>query len=78
MNVSPGYKLTCSATGIPPIYVTLMMNSTVLVNTTNTASIRVYDGGKYTCVATDKYGTDARDVEVSVLGEFLNDFRRIP
>ena len=55
-----------------------MMNSTVLVNTTNTASIRVYDGGKYTCVATDKYGTDARDVEVSVLGEFLNDFRRIP
>ena len=30
------------------------------MNTTNTASSKLYQEGNYTCVATSKYGTDAK------------------
>ena len=57
-RVVPGSQVTCSATGIPPIYIAFIRNSTVLMNTTNTASSKLYQEGNYTCVATSKYGTD--------------------
>lgn len=54
----PGYKVWCSATGSPPIYIALKRNSKVLVNTTATAKVRLYEEGNYTCVATSRYGTN--------------------
>ena len=33
---------------------------TVLVNTTDKASVKVYRGGNYSCVATTKYGIDRK------------------
>ncbi|XP_078359243.1 uncharacterized protein LOC144643772 [Oculina patagonica] len=60
----PNQRLPCSATGIPPIYTALIRNSTVLVNTTNTASIRLHEEGNYSCVATSKYGTDRKEFSV--------------
>ena len=53
-----GSQVPCSAIGAPPIYIALMRNFTVLMNTTNIASTRLYQQGNYTCVATNKYGTD--------------------
>ena len=60
VRIEPGSQVQCSATGTPPIYIALIRNVTVLMNTTNTASSKLYQEGNYTCVATGKYGTDAK------------------
>ena len=64
VRLFPGDRLSCSAIGIPPIYIAIIRNSTTLANTTKTASIRVSvsDEGKYTCRGTSNHGTDERVV----------------
>ena len=57
-------QLSCSAIGAPPIYIAIKRNSLTLLNTTNTASIRVSEEGNYTCQATSKHGTDKREFVV--------------
>ena len=64
----PGYKVWCSATGSPPIHIALIRNSTVLVNTTATAEISLYEDGNYTCVVTSRYGTNSSDFFVTFIG----------
>jgi len=59
-----GGMLSCSARGTPPVY-TLIRNSTVLVNTTNTATIRLYKDGNYTCQATNQYGADMIELQLN-------------
>lgn len=70
LRVLPGYTLPCSATGFPPIYRALIRNSTVLVNTTFfwNAKVVVKEEANYTCVATNKYGTDVGEVSVIFTG----------
>ena len=61
VRIEPGSQVQCTATGTPPIYIALIRNVTVLMNTTNTtASSKLYQEGNYTCVATSKYGTDVK------------------
>ena len=60
-----GGMLSCSARGTPPIYTTLIRNSTILTNTTNTATIRLYEEGNYTCQAINQYGTEMGELRVS-------------
>ena len=60
-----GGMLSCSVRGTPPIYTALIRNSTVLVNTTNTATIRLYKDGNFTCQAINQYGTDVRELQVN-------------
>ena len=60
VRVELGSLVSCSAIGTPPIYIALIRNFTVLMNTTNTASSKLYQEGNYTCVATSKYGTDVK------------------
>ena len=60
VRVDPGSQVSCSATGTPPIYIALIRNFTVLMNTTNTASTKLYQEGNYTCVANSKYGADVK------------------
>ena len=57
--------LSCSARGTPPIYTALIRTSTVLVNTTNTATIRLYKDGNYTCQAINQYGTDVKELQIN-------------
>ena len=57
--------LSCSARGTPPTYTALIRTSTVLVNTTNTATIRLYKDGNYTCQAINQYGTDVKKLQVN-------------
>ena len=76
--VPVGSVLSCSATGIPPIYIAIIRNSTTLVNETNTASTRVNEEGNYTCRATSKYGTDEREFVVVMAGketEIIHSFK---
>ena len=60
-----GGMLSCSARGTSPIYTALIRNSTVLVNTTNTATIRLDKDGKYICQAINQYGTDVKELQVN-------------
>jgi len=60
VRVEPGSQVPCSATGTPPIYIALIWNFTVVMNTTNIASSKLYQEGNYTCVATSKYGTNLK------------------
>jgi len=60
VRAEPGSQVTCSATGTPPIYIALIRNFTVVINTTNIASSKLYHEGNYTCIATSKYGTDEK------------------
>jgi len=57
--------LSCSARGTPPIYTALIRDSTVLVNTTDTATIRLDKDGNYTCQAINQYGTDVIELQVN-------------
>lgn len=72
----PGiHKLRCSANGTVPMHIVLIRNSTVLVNSKNTAAeLGSYTEGNYSCEATNKYGTDTRVISVIIDGEtfFLN------
>ena len=52
--------MSCSAIGATPIYIALIRNFTVVMNTTNIARRKLYQEGNYTCVATSKYGTDVK------------------
>jgi len=60
VRVEPGSQVSCSATGTPPIYIALIRNFTVMMNTTNIARSKLYEEGNYTCVAASKYGTDVK------------------
>ena len=51
------------------MYVALIKNATVLVNTTNTAQIELNQQGNYTCVAISKYGTDVKEFPVTFNSE---------
>lgn len=64
-----GCYLWCSAAGTYPLYVALLMNSTVLANTSNTAKIRLDKEGNYSCVAANKYGTEAKHFSVIFIGK---------
>lgn len=68
----PGDKLWCSASGIHPIYTALTRNATVLANTTtNTVGITLLKEGNYSCVATNKFGSDTRVISVIFIGKNL-------
>ena len=67
----PGLRFSCTANGQRPIYTALMRNSTVLVNTTGTASIRLYEEGNYSCVAASINGKDAKEFSVIFVGKTL-------
>jgi len=60
VRVEPGSQVPCLANGTPPIFIALVRNFTLVMNTTNTASSKLYQEGNYTCVATSKYGTDEK------------------
>ena len=66
----------CSATGTPPIHVALIRNSTVLVNTSNTAEITLYEEGNYSCVANSKFGDETKDFFVVFTGKMFPRRRR--
>ena len=64
-----GYKLSCSVIGTPPIQTKMMWNSTMMANTTNVATIQLNKEGKYTCEASNQYGTDKKEFPVEFTGE---------
>jgi len=69
IKLLPGYNVSCSAKGARPIYTAIRWNSTVLVNTTAVkAKTQVNVQGNYTCVGTNKYGTDKAEVTVIFAG----------
>lgn len=65
------YKLWCSATGTPPIYIATIRDSTLLENRTHwdmVIPMPIFKEANYTCAATSKYGTDKKEVSVLFAG----------
>lgn len=71
VRIFPGYRVTFPVTGVFPIQTAVIKNSSVLVNTTSTASIPIHYEGKYTCVSVNKYGTDTREFSVIFNGKHI-------
>ena len=69
IKVLPGYNMSCSAKGARPICTAITWNATVLMNTTAVyAKTQVNEQGNYTCLGTNKYGTDRAEVTVIFAG----------
>ena len=68
METFKDYEMAIPVFGSPPIYTAIVRNSTVLVNTTNTATVRFFEEGNYTCVASSQYGSDLREFSVIFSG----------
>ena len=66
-----GYKLSCPVAGSPPVYTAFVRNFTVLENTSYTATISLNEQGNYSCVATNKYGVDAKNFYVVFKGKCI-------
>ena len=75
VRIEQGSQVHCSANGTLPIYIALIRNFTM--NTTNTASSKLYQEGNYTCVATNMYGTDVKNFVVKG-GEKIRYFENSP
>ena len=73
----PGDKLWCLAIGSGPVYTTLIRNSTVLANATSTVEIGSLKEGNYSCMVTNKFGTDTRVIPIIILGNLLLSKSRI-
>ena len=58
------FRIPLLATGTSPVHTAIIRKSVTLINTTNIAAINLYEEGNYTCIATNKYGTDVRNVLV--------------
>lgn len=71
LRAYPDDILSCSASGTSPIYIALIRHSTVLANATFTQSIEMSEEGNYSCIATNKYGTDTGVIPVILLGKTL-------
>ena len=69
MRTVPGYMVECSAEGTRPINMSLIQNSTILGQGTDTVVVKVTKEGNVTCMATNQAGTDSKTF--SVTGLFL-------
>ena len=70
----PGFGISCLVSGTPPIYTALIRNATLLINTTETASIERLQEGNYTCKAINEFGTDSSTFSVIINGKVLSMF----
>ena len=60
-----GLWLECSATGTPPIQITINQNGTQLVKGTGFAKVPIANEGEYRCTARNEAGTDSKEIIVS-------------
>lgn len=63
----PQHKLWCLAEGTPPINISLIRDSEVLAHGKWIASAFADKKGNYTCVATNKVGSDSKTIPVTLL-----------
>ena len=66
----PEHIVWCSAEGTPPIQMSLLKGSTLFSNGTGMVWKNFLEEGTYTCVATNKVGSDSRDFPVTLTGLF--------
>ena len=64
-----GYKISCLATGTPPIQTKAMWNSTVMANASDVLTIVLNKEGKYVCEAKNQFGKDEKTFSVKFAGK---------
>ncbi|CAH3035007.1 unnamed protein product [Porites lobata] len=78
IRVLPGFRMTWSATGSPPIYTALIRNTTLLANTSGSMTVQLHEEGNFTCVATSEYGTDVKQFSVVLSDLSVNNITLLP
>ena len=63
----PGYVVKCSAEGTRPMNMSLIQNSTILGQGTDTVVVKVTKEGNVTCMAVNPAGTDSKTFSVTGL-----------
>ena len=69
VRILKGFRLSCTAKGYRPIYTAMTRDATVMLNRTSQVSIELQHEGNYSCVATNKYGTDVKEFSVILTGK---------
>lgn len=64
-----GYKISCSATGTPPIQTKAMWNFNVVVNASDVLTISLNEEGWYVCEAKNQFGKDKKEFTVKFAGK---------
>lgn len=79
VRVLKGYKISCSATGTPPIQTKAMWNSSVMASASDVLTIRLNKEGKYVCEAKNQFGKDKKEFSVKFAGKngYLNIVNRV-
>ena len=67
MQTVPGYVVKCSAEGTRPMNMSLIQNSTILGQGTDTVVVKVTKEGNVTCMAINQAGTDSKTFSVTGL-----------
>ena len=61
----------CSSEGTPPINMSLMNSSTTLAYGVGMVWSKIDHDGNYTCIATNKVGTESKTFQVSLIGKVI-------
>ena len=64
------HLLSCTATGATPIQVKLFKDNIVLARGYSTVNSRLNETATYRCFASNPFGTDSRDFQVTLLGKY--------
>ena len=68
----------CSSEGTPPINMSLMNSSTTLAYGVGMVWSKIDHDGNYTCIATNKVGTESKTFQVSLIGKIVASICKIP
>ncbi|CAH3121945.1 unnamed protein product [Porites lobata] len=63
------HLLSCTTAGTPPIQVKLFKDNNLLASGNSTVNSRLNETATYTCFASNSFGTDSRDFQVTLLGK---------
>ena len=62
--------MSCTAAGTPPIQMKLFKDNNLLASGNSTVNSRLNETATYTCFASNSFGTDSRDFQVTLLGKY--------
>lgn len=71
VRAAAGHFAWCMAEGSPPINISILKNSESLATGIGVVMSQLYEGGIYTCAASNEAGTDTREISVTIVGKDL-------
>ena len=78
LRIVPSHLIWCDAEGTPPVNMSLFNSSTLLATGEGKVASQIIQEGNYTCIATNKFGTDSRDFQVTFTGNIYKFHALLP